>query len=100
MVRMGIVHKHKDSSLKHFVFHVSVDFPEMLANGVETMLVVYEAQREEIKKLMRKVSALKSKGKEQDAINRLQATLEKIEKAIEFFEGIMKNAIKELRSRL
>ncbi len=79
---------------------MSVDFPEMLANGVETMLVVYEAQREEIKNLMRKVSALKSKGKEQAEINRLQALLEKIEKAIEFFEEIMKNAIKELRSQL
>ncbi len=100
MVRMEIVHKHKDPSLKHFVFHVSVDFPEMLANGLETMLRVYEAQREEMKNLTRKVSALKSKGKEQAEINRLQATLEKIEKAIEFSEGIMKNAIKELRSQL
>ena len=36
MVRMGIVHKHKDAALKHFVFHVSGDFPEMIASGMET----------------------------------------------------------------
>jgi DNA-binding transcriptional regulator GbsR (MarR family) len=98
MVRMGIVHKHKNASLKHFVYHVSTDFPEMLANSLETMIRVYETQREEMKNLTRKVNALKSKGKEQAEINRLQATLEKIEKTIEFAEGIMKNTIKELRS--
>jgi len=95
---MGIVHKHKDASLKHFVFHVSVDFPEMIASGMETMLRVYEAQRDEIKKLTRKVESLKSKEKEKAEINRLQATLENVEKTIEFAEGIMKNTIKELRS--
>ncbi|NIR87689.1 helix-turn-helix domain-containing protein [Candidatus Bathyarchaeota archaeon] len=100
MVRMGVVQKHKDVSLKHFVFHVDVDFPEMIASGMETMLRVYEAQRKEIKKLTRKVRSLKSKGKEKAEINRLQATLEKVEKTIEFVEGIMKNAVKELRSPL
>jgi DNA-binding transcriptional regulator GbsR (MarR family) len=98
MVRMGIVHKHKDASTKHFVYHVSTDFPEMLANSLETMIRVYETQREEMKNLTRKVNVLKSKGKEQAEINSLQATLEKIEKTIEFVEGIMKNTIKELRS--
>ncbi|MDH5450699.1 MAG: winged helix-turn-helix transcriptional regulator [Candidatus Bathyarchaeota archaeon] len=99
MIRMGIVHKHKDTSLKHFVFHVSVDFPEMIASSMETMLRVYEAQRDEIKKLTRKVRSLKSKEKENVEINRLHATLENVEKTIGFAEGIMKNTIKELRSR-
>jgi DNA-binding transcriptional regulator GbsR (MarR family) len=98
MVRMGIVHKHKDASLKHFVFHVSVDFPEMTASGMETMLRVYEAQREEIKKLTQKVRSLKSKEKKAE-INRLHATLENVEKTIEFAEGIIKNTIQELRSK-
>jgi len=98
MVTMGIVHKHKDVSLKHFVFHVSVDFPEMMASGMETYVKVCETQREEIKKLKRKVRSLKSKEKAE--INRLQATLEKIEKTIEFVEGIMKTSIKELRLNL
>ncbi len=100
MVRMGIVHKHKEASLKHFVFHVTVDFPEIIASGMETMLRVYEEQRKEIKKLTRKVRLLKSKQKQKEKaeINRLQATLENVEKTIEFAEGIMKNTIKELRS--
>jgi DNA-binding transcriptional regulator GbsR (MarR family) len=98
MIRMGIVHKHKDVALKHFVFHVSVEFPEMIASSMETMLRVYEAQRNEIKKLTRKVRSLKSKEREKAEINRLQATLENVEKTIEFTEGIMKKTIKELRS--
>jgi DNA-binding transcriptional regulator GbsR (MarR family) len=98
MTRMGIVHKHKDVSLKHFVFHVNIDFPEMIASSMETMLRVYEAQRDEIKKLTRKVRSLKSKERETTEINRLQATLENIEKTIEFVERITKNTIKELRS--
>ena len=98
MVKMGIVHKHKDASLKHFVFHVSVNFPEMIASSMETMLRVYKAQREEMKNLTQKVRSLKSKEKDKAEINRLQATLEKISETIEFVEDIMKKTIKELRT--
>jgi len=98
MVKMGIVHKHKDASLKHFVFHVSVNFPEMIASSMETMLRVYKAQREEMKNLTQKVRSLKSKEKDKTEINRLQATLEKILETIEFVEDIMKKTIKELRT--
>jgi len=98
MVKMGIVHKHKDASLKHFVFHVSVNFPEMIASSMETMLRVYKAQREEMKNLTQKVRSLKSKEKDKTEINRLQATLEKISETIEFVEDIMKKTIKELRT--
>ncbi len=100
MVRMGIVRKHKDASLKHFVFHVSVDFSEIAASSFETMVKVYEVQREEMKNLKQKASTLKSKGKEGVEINRLQVMFKEIEKTMEFIEGIMKNAIKELRSYL
>lgn len=96
MVRMRIVHKHKDASLKHFVFHVSGDFPEMIASGMETYARVCEAQREEVKRLTREVRSLKSK--EEAEANRLLATLEKVEKTIEFAEGIMRNTIRELRT--
>jgi len=96
MIRMGIVHKHKDASLKHFVFHACADFPEMIASGMETVLRVYEAQREEMKKLMRKVRSMKSD--ENAEINRLLATLENVEKTIEFAERVMKSTIEELRT--
>ncbi len=96
MVRMGIVRKHKDASLKRFVFQACADFPEMIASGMETMLKVYEVQRKEMKKLTRKVRSLKSKEKAE--INHLLATLENVEKTIEFAEGIIKNTIKELRT--
>jgi len=96
MIRMGIVHKHKDASLKHFVFHACADFPEMIASGMETVLRVYEAQREEMKKLTRKVRSMKSD--ENAEINRLLATLENVEKTIEFAERVMKSTIEELRT--
>ena len=98
MVGMRIVHKHKGVSLKHFVFHVNVDFPEMIANSMETMLRVYETQRKEIKNLALEVTSLKSKEDEKAEINRLQATFEKVAKTIEFAEGIIQNAIRELRA--
>jgi len=100
MVRMGIVHKHKDVSLKHFVFHVRVDFPEMLANSLETMIGVYEEKREEMKNLTQKVGVMRLRGKEKAEINRLESTLRKFEKTMEFVEGILKTSIKELRSQL
>jgi len=98
MVRMGIVHRHKDVSLKHFVFHVSIDLNEMFANSLETMLKVYEAQREEMQNLTRKVSALKLKAEKNAEVNRLQALLSRFVKVMELSEGIWKNAIRELRT--
>jgi DNA-binding transcriptional regulator GbsR (MarR family) len=98
MVRMGIVHKHKDPVRKHFAFDVSVAFPEMIASGMETMLKVYHVQREEIKKLTRKVHALKPKDTEAAELQHVQKTLHKIEKTIAFVEGIMRDAIDELHT--
>jgi len=98
MVRMGIVRKHKDASLKHFVFHVSVDFLEIAADTLEKMVKAYGAQREEMRNLMRKASALKSKGKEQVEINRLQVMFKEFEKTMEFIERVYRNSIEELRS--
>jgi DNA-binding transcriptional regulator GbsR (MarR family) len=97
MVRMGIVHKHKDVSLKHFVFHVSIDLNEMFTNTLETIVKVYETQRKEIKNLTRKVSALKLKTEKNAEVNRLQTMLSRFEKAMELSERIMKNAIRELQ---
>ncbi len=88
MVRMGIVHKHKDPSLKQFVFHVSADFPEMTASGMETMLGVYKAQRIRIRELTRKLRSLKPKEKDEAELNHLQATLETVGKTIEFLKSI------------
>jgi DNA-binding transcriptional regulator GbsR (MarR family) len=98
MVRMGIVHKHKDPSLKHFVFHVNADFPEMTASGMETMLGVYRAQRGRIEGLTQKLRSLKLEEEDMAELNHLQATLETVGKTIEFVEGIMKKTIRELRT--
>ena len=98
MIRMGIIHKHKDASRKHYVFHVSASFPEMVASSMGTILKVYRERRNEINKLAQKIESLKLEEKEKDELNRLQATLENIEETIKFSEGIIENTIKELRS--
>jgi len=49
-----------------------------------------------MKRLEREVRSLKSKEKAE--VNRLLATLDKVEKTIEFAEGIMRNTIRELRT--
>ena len=93
MVRMGIVHKHKDVSLKRFVYHVNIDFRELLVNVLERLIKQFEASREEIKNLTRKVSALKSTGEEQTEINRLQVMLKNIEETIELQLEIIKDTL-------
>jgi DNA-binding transcriptional regulator GbsR (MarR family) len=98
MIRMGVVHKHKDTSLKRFVFHVNIDFPEMTASGMETMLVVYKTQRARIKDLSTELRSLTPKEKDKAEINHLQATLDTVGKTIEFVEEIMKKTIEELRT--
>jgi DNA-binding transcriptional regulator GbsR (MarR family) len=98
MIRMGVAHKHKDASRKHFVFHVSASFPEMVANSMVTILRVYRERRNEINKLARKIESLKLEEKEKDELNRLHATLENVEETIKFSEGIIENTIKDLRS--
>ena len=99
MVRMGIVHKHKDVSLKRFVYHVNIDFRELFVNVLERLIKQFEASREEIKNLTRKVSALKSKGEEQAEIDRLQAMLKNFEEIIESALKNTKIIMKELKAR-
>ncbi len=96
LIGMGIVRKHKDASLKHFVFQACADFPEMIASGMETILKVYKARRAEMKKLRGKVRSMKSDKNAE--ITRLLATLENVEKTIEFAERVMQYTIKKLRT--
>ena len=98
MVRMGIVHKHKDVSLKRFVYHVNIDIHELFVNTLERLIKQYEVSREEIKNLTRKVRALKSKGEEQAEIDRLQTMLKNFEKIMASALESTKNVMKELKA--
>jgi DNA-binding transcriptional regulator GbsR (MarR family) len=98
LVTFGMVHKHKDTVKKHFVFHVNIDFPELFAGSLEKIVKVYGTQRDELNNLLQKLAALESSEKEQDEVNRLHFTLEKFEKILGITMGVLENTIKELRS--
>ena len=68
LVSVGMVHKHKDSLKKYYVFHVNIDFSGLFADIVEKMMGVYETQRNEISDLTQKLNSLKSAKKERAEI--------------------------------
>ncbi len=96
MLRMGIVHKHKDPSIKRFVYHMNIDFRALAISGLETWVRQAEASKEEIKRLRLKVRALKLKGEEAE-INRLYALLKDIEEKMESVLSVIKEDIEKLR---
>jgi len=98
MLRMGIVHKHKDPSLNRFVYHMNIDFRDLAISGLETWIRHAEASKEEIKNLRLKVSILKSKEKEDAEINRLHTMLKDIEEKIESVLRLIKKDIEELKT--
>ncbi len=98
MVQMGIVHKHKDASLKHFVYHMNVDVRELIVNGLERWISASESRREDIKTLARKLSVLKSGEAEQNEIHRLQAVLKGLDETIGTIQEVTKKVMKELHA--
>jgi len=96
MFRMGIVHRHKDPSLGHFVYHMNIDYRDLAIGGLETWIRQAEASKEEIKNLRRKVNALKLKGGEEAETNRLHAMLKDMEEKLESVLDIIKKDIREL----
>ena len=97
LVSMGIAHKHKDPLQKYYVFHVSINFPEMYASGIEKIMNVYQTQRNEIDNLTQKLTALESEGKEQAEIKRLWTVLENFDRILEVTMEVLKKTVKELR---
>ena len=96
MVRMGIVHKHKHVSLKHFVYHVNIDLSALAISALETQMRSYEGHLKEIENLTLKASIIKSKGKKQTEINRLHAMLKDFSKTMKYILESMKRVVAEL----
>ena len=98
MVRMGIVHKHKDVSLKHFVYHVNIDLRELAVNVLEVQIKVYEERLKEVENLMRKLITLRSRKEGQAEINRLQGMLKNFSEIMKHMQDLMKKIVMELAS--
>jgi DNA-binding transcriptional regulator GbsR (MarR family) len=98
LVTFGMVHKHKDTKKKHYVFHVNIDFPEIFAGSLEKIINVYGTQRDELNSLLQKLATLELDEKEQEKVDRLRSTMEKFEKILAVTMGVLENTIKELRS--
>ncbi|MGD9131237.1 MAG: hypothetical protein PVH73_06645 [Candidatus Bathyarchaeota archaeon] len=98
LVNFGMVHKHKDTLKKHYVFHVNIDFPGIFANSLEKMMKVYGMQRDEINGLLQKLATLEPDEKRQTEIDQLRRTLENFGNILEATMGVLENIIEELRS--
>lgn len=98
MIRMGVVHKHKDVSRKQFVYHVNIDLRELIISAFEVQIRVYEERLKEVDNLTQKVSTLKSKEKGQAEINRLQGMLKNFSKTMKHMQNIYKKIVMELAS--
>ena len=98
MIRMGVVHKHKDVSRKQFVYHVKIDLRELIISAFEVQIRVYEERLKEVDNLTQKVSTLKSKEKGQAEINRLQGMLKNFSKTMKHMQNIYKKIVMELAS--
>jgi DNA-binding transcriptional regulator GbsR (MarR family) len=99
LVNFGMVHKHKDTIKKHYVFHVNIDFPGIFADTLEKMVKVYGMQVDEINTLLQKLATLEPNEKEQAEIDHLRLTLTNFKKILESTMIVLENTIKELRSQ-
>jgi len=99
LVSFGMVHKHKDSLKKHFVFHASVDFSELFADSLEKMVRVYEMQRNEVNELTQKLDSLESKGNKQAEIKHVRDVLNNFDRVLLVAMEALENMLKELRSK-
>ncbi len=98
MVQMGIVHKHKDVSLKHFVYHVNIDLGELVVSSLERQIRLYEERLKEVEHLTQKLITLKSKKEGQAEINRLQGMLKNFSKTMKRMQDLMKKIVMEYAS--
>jgi len=97
LVSMGIAHKHKDPLQKYYVFHASINFPEIYASSIEKIMNVYQTQRNEIDNLTQKLTTLESEGKKQAEIKHLRTVLENFDRILEVTMEVLKKTVKELR---
>jgi len=97
MVRMGLVHKHKDASLRQFVYHMNVDYYDLAISGLETWMRQAEISINEMGSLRRKIEALRLAGEEKIEADCLHETLKDIEEKTGSILGIIKKDVEELR---
>ena len=97
LVTMGIIHKHKDPQQKYYVFHISVDYPQIFADSIEKFINIYETQRKEISSLTQKLTELESEGKNQTEIKRLQIVMKNFDMLLEATMKVLERITKELR---
>lgn len=97
MVRMGLIHKHKDPSHRHFVYHMNIDYHDLAISGLDTWIRQAEASQEEMRNLRMRIEALKLKGEEATEAKRLRSMLKNIEEKVESLLNIIKNNVEELK---
>ncbi len=98
MVRMEIVHKHKDTLTKQFVYHVDFGFRQLAVSAFEVQLRAYERHLNEVENLVHSTSALESREEEKPEIAHLISVLKEFSKTMQQILEIMKKLTIELKT--
>lgn len=99
MIQMGALKKHKDTRfLRQFVYRMNLDLRNMVADSLEVVVRNTTVSIEEVKKLIRKMDALKHEGEEKAEINRIKTILKDNEEYLESLVEILKDVLKKMHA--
>ncbi len=97
MVRMGLVHRHRDPGHRHFVYHMDADYYDLAVSGLEAWIGQAEATRQQLEYLRQKVNILKPKGQEQAEANRFRTMLSNMEEKLGSLLHVVAKDVEELK---
>jgi DNA-binding transcriptional regulator GbsR (MarR family) len=97
MIQMGIIRKHKNTSKKHFLYEMKLDYRDMAIGGIETWIRQAEAGNQEIKQIRMKLEKESFNNKEQSEVNRLLNLFESFEEDLKFVIDVIKKSVNEIK---
>jgi DNA-binding transcriptional regulator GbsR (MarR family) len=97
MVRMGLIHRHRDPSHRHFVYHMDIDYYDLAISGLEAWIGQAEATREQLKSLRQKVSVFELKGEDKAEANRFHALLKNMGEKLDSLLHVIAKDVEELK---
>ena len=97
MVRMGLVHKHKGSSHRGFVYHMNIDYHDLAIGGLSTWMNQAKASIGEMRSLRLRIENLEPQDRDSEEAERIGEMLKNIEEKTQSLLSIIGNAIEELK---
>lgn len=97
MVRMGLVHRHRDPSHRRFVYHMDIDYYDLAISGLEAWIGQAQATKEQLESLRQRVSVFELEGEDQAEANRLHALLKNMGEKLDSLLHVIAKDVEELK---